>query len=211
MAEIKVFEVNPFQENSIVIADSSKTCAIIDPGFSNAGEQELLKAYIAGKDLTPVLLLNTHCHIDHVLGNRFIADEYKLELQIHESDLPLLKAAEQFAHLYNLNYDPSPLPRHFFKENDVIEFGNSRLEVLHIPGHAPGHVVFVNHEDRTVIGGDVLFRGSIGRTDLPGGNHDLLLNSIKTKLFTLPDDYVVYPGHGPETTIGFEKTNNPFF
>lgn len=211
MAEIKIFTVNPFQENSVVISDSSKECAIVDPGFSNAGERELLKAYIGEKELTPVLLLNTHCHIDHVLGNKFVADEYKLGLQIHEKDLPLLTAAEQFAHLYNLNYDPSPPPEKFFRENDIINLGKSKLEVLHIPGHAPGHVVFVNHADRTIIGGDVLFRGSVGRTDLPGGNHDLLLTSIRKKLFSLPDDYVVYPGHGPETTIGFEKKNNPFF
>lgn len=206
-----IFTVNPFQENSIVVYDETNECAIIDPGFSNQQEQEELVKFIESHQLKPVLLLNTHCHIDHILGNRFVADKYKLDLQIHRLDLPLLEAAKSYAHLYGLNYDPSPEPKHFFEEGDTLNFGKSELEILHLPGHAPGHVIFIHRDSKTIIGGDVIFSGSIGRTDLPGGNHDDLLNSIRTKLFSLPDDFTVYPGHGPNTSVGIEKSTNPFF
>lgn len=209
--KIAVFTVNPFQENSIVLYDDSGTCAIVDPGFSTPDERNQLKEFIAEEKLKPVLLLNTHCHIDHILGNRFVADEYQLKLQIHKLDLPLLQAAGSYSHLYGMDYDPSPEPDQFFNEGDVIHFGNTDLEVLHLPGHAPGHVIFVNHNTKNIIGGDVIFRGSIGRTDLPGGNHNDLLNSIRQKLFTLPKDYTIYPGHGPTTTVGAEIATNPFF
>ena len=131
-------------------------------------------------------------------------------MYIHQLDLPTLHATTEYGHLYGFTVDKSPEPAHFFKDGDVVKFGNSTLEVIFTPGHAPGHVVFVNHEQRFVINGDVLFRGSIGRTDLPGGNHQTLIDSIKTKLFTLPDDFVVHTGHGPTTTIGYEKKYNPF-
>lgn len=209
--EIAVFTVNPFQENSIVLYDDSKECAIIDPGFSDHKEREELIRFIEEQQLKPVLLLNTHCHIDHILGNCFIADKYHLDLQIHPMEMPLLEAAKSYAHMYGLDYDHSPEPAYFFEEGDELKFGNSQLEILHLPGHTPGHVVFIHHVTKSVIGGDVLFNGSIGRTDLPGGNHADLLNSIETKLFTLPDDYTVIPGHGPSTTIGAEKLSNPFF
>lgn len=209
--ETAVFTVNPFQENSIVIFDGSGSCAIIDPGFSNRAEREDLVDFIEKKNLKPELLLNTHCHIDHILGNRFIADKYKLGLQIHPLDRPLLEAAKSYAHVYGLDYEPSPDPSKEFEEGDKLSFGNTTLEILHLPGHAPGHVIFIHRDSKTIIGGDVIFRGSIGRTDLPGGNHQDLLDSISKKLFTLPDDYTIYPGHGPTTTVGIEKKTNPFF
>ncbi len=209
--KIAVFTVNPFQENSVVLYDDSKECAIVDPGFSDQKERDELNRFIEGHELKPVLLLNTHCHIDHILGNRFVADKYQLGLQIHPFDKPLLEAAKSYAHMYGLNYDHSPEPAHLFEENEILSFGTSKLEIMHLPGHSPGHVALIHHKTKTVVSGDVLFNGSIGRTDLPGGNHADLLNSIRTKLFTLPDDYTVVPGHGPTTTIGAEKMSNPFF
>jgi hydroxyacylglutathione hydrolase len=209
--KIEVFTVNPFQQNTSVLIDETGQCAIVDPGFMEKHEEVDLVDFIESNELQPVLLLNTHCHIDHILGNKFVADKYSLDLWIHKDDLPLLTAAKSYAHLYGLNYNHSPEPRHFMKEGEIIKFGNTELKVLHVPGHAPGHVVFVDEAGLQIIGGDVLFRGSIGRTDLPGGNHDLLLKSIREKIFTLNPDYTIYPGHGPTTTVGYEVKNNPFF
>ena len=209
--ETAVFTVNPFQENSVVLFDDSGACAIVDPGFSNRSERDELVNFIEKKQLKPELLLNTHCHIDHILGNRFVAEKYNLELQIHPLDRPLLEAAKSYAHLYGLDYEASPDPTKEFEEGDKLRFGNTELEILHLPGHAPGHVIFIHRSSKTIIGGDVIFQGSIGRTDLPGGNHQELLDSISKKLFTLPDDYTIYPGHGPKTTVGIEKKTNPFF
>ena len=208
---IAKFTVNPFQENSSVLYDETGECAIVDPGFSNAEERDALVKFIESKKLKPVLVLNTHCHIDHILGNRFVADKYKLGLHIHRADEPVLKSGNTVASMYGIDYDTSPEPSAYLNEGENIKFGNTELEVFHLPGHAPGHVIFVHRPTKVIIGGDVIFDGSIGRTDLPGGNHDELLNSIRTKLFTLPDDFVVYPGHGPETTVGKEKATNPFF
>jgi hydroxyacylglutathione hydrolase len=209
--DIKKFTVNPFQENSYVLYDETNKCAIVDPGFSNSAEEKELVNFIEKNNLTPVLLLNTHCHIDHVLGNKFVANKYQLDLWIHESDLPLLNAAKSYAHVYGINYDHSPDPKKFITEGEIIQFGNTELKTLHIPGHAPGHVIFVEENGKNLIGGDVLFKGSIGRTDLPGGNHDLLIESIRKKIFTLDENYIVYCGHGPETTVKEEKLTNPFF
>jgi hydroxyacylglutathione hydrolase len=211
MISVEIFEVNPFQQNTSVLYDETGECAIVDPGFYDRGEEEALLDFISENKLKPVLLLNTHCHIDHILGNKFVADRYKLDLWMHKDDLPLLQAAKSYAHMYGLNYNHSPEPAHFIKEGDVIKFGNSELQTLHVPGHAPGHIIFIDEPGLQIIGGDVLFKGSIGRTDLPGGNHDQLIKAIKEKVFTLNPKYVVYPGHGPTTTIGYEKENNPFF
>lgn len=167
--------------------------------------------YIKKNNLTPLRLLNTHAHIDHVFGNRFIADYFNLELELHDLDLPVLAAASSSAQKYGLDYTASPLPKKSLKEDEQVLFGNTVLDILHIPGHAPGHVVFYSKADKTIIGGDVLFRGSIGRTDLPGGNHQDLIENIKSKLFILEDEIEVFSGHGPSTTIGYERKTNPFF
>lgn len=210
MITINTFTYNGFQENTYVLTDETNEAVIIDPGCYSTTEQTELYNFIKNNNLNPVKLLNTHCHIDHILGNNFVATKFGVELYIHQLDLPTLHATTEYGHLYGFTVDKSPEPAHFLKDGDVVKFGNSTLEVIFTPGHAPGHVVFVNHEQRFVINGDVLFRGSIGRTDLPGGNHQTLIDSIKTKLFTLPDDYVVHTGHGPTTTIGYEKKYNPF-
>jgi len=210
MLTIKSFTFGPFQENMYVLHDTSNECVIIDPGCYTTAEQQILKKYIEEKKLKPVLLLNTHCHVDHVAGNRFIHDTYGLLPLIHKADLIVLQSQETVCHIYGLNYDPSPMPEKFIDEGDVISFGETKLKVLFTPGHAPGHVVFYNVENEFVISGDVMFSGSIGRTDLPFGNFDTLENSIRTKLYTLPDETAVHSGHGPATTVGHEKKHNPF-
>jgi len=210
MIIIQGFTFNPFEENTYILYDETKECMIIDPGCSNKSEQEEMVQFITDEKLKPVKLLNTHCHIDHVFGNSFIAKKYNLDLEIHEKDLQVLHSLPQVSHLYGLNAEESVEPSVFLNEGDKIVFGNSSLDILFTPGHSPGSICFVSHADKFIIGGDVLFYGSIGRTDLPGGDHETLLNSIKSKLFVLQDDFAVFSGHGQETSIGFEKKNNSF-
>ena len=190
--------------------DETKECVIIDPGCYSSEEENILSSFISSQGLTPVKLLNTHCHIDHVLGNNFVASKYDIDLEMHEKDLPTLHATPEYGHLYGFHIAVSPDPKTLLNEGDVIEFGHSELEVRFTPGHSAGHIVFIASDDKFVIAGDVLFYGSIGRTDLPGGDYDTLINSIRSKLLPLSDDFKVYPGHGPVTTIGFERINNPF-
>ena len=211
MTEVVQLTFNPFQENTYILFDETKECVIIDPGCYERHEQEELVEFIAEKGLTPVKLLSTHSHIDHVLGNYFVSKQYDLLPEVHKLDLETLINVQSYAHVYGFTgYQPSPEPTSFLEEGTDVEFGNTKLEVRFVPGHAPGHVVFISHEQKFVINGDCLFYGSIGRTDLPGGDHQTLLDSIRRELFSLPDDYKVYCGHGPATTIGFEKQNNPF-
>jgi len=184
---------------------------IIDPGCFERHEKQELADYISKHSLQPVRLLNTHCHIDHVLGNAFVSQKWNLLPELHRDDLSILQALPNYGHMFGVGgIEESPLPSKFLDEGDVIAFGGLKLDILFVPGHAPGHIVFVNHPEKYVIGGDCLFRDSIGRTDLPGGDHDTLIKSIREKLYTLPDDYTVYPGHGPATTIGYEKKYNAF-
>jgi len=208
---LQVFSNNPYQENTIILYDESGECAIIDPGMSNAAEQNAVVNFIRDNKLKPAMLLNTHCHIDHVLGNRFVFDQYGLKPQFHRGELPVLEVVPVWAAQSGMHYELSPLPDLYLQENGRLNFGDTTLEMIFAPGHSPAHLCFYNRRDNVLIGGDVLFRGSIGRTDLPGGNHNLLIRNIEEKIFTLPADCVVYPGHGPETTIGYEKETNPFF
>ena len=210
MISIQGFVFNPFSENTYILYDETKECIIIDPGCSNEEERKELSDFIKEENLKPVKLLNTHCHIDHVFGNSFIAKKYNLGLEIHKDDLQVLHSLPQVSHLYGLNAEESVEPSNFLNEGDIVRFGNSSLEIFFTPGHSPGSISFYNKEEKFVIGGDVLFHDSIGRTDLPGGDHETLLASIREKLFKLDDDFAVLSGHGEETTIGFEKKNNPF-
>lgn len=207
---VHVLTFNPFEENTYVIYSDNGECIIIDPGCFDDTERSELIDFIKENNLRPVRLINTHCHIDHILGNAFVASEYSIGLEIHEGELPVLKAGMAVAGIYGVPYNPSPVPQKFIRENDVIELDSIRLKVLFTPGHSPASICFYNEQDKWVIGGDVLFYESIGRTDLPGGDHGTLLNSIRTQLFTLPDDTAVYPGHGPKTTIGYERMFNPY-
>lgn len=210
MLHIQVFVFNPFQENTYILYDETNECVVIDPGCYEEDEKIELADFIEANNLTVTRLLNTHCHIDHVLGNAFVKEKYKTKLYIHRNDEPVLRAVSAYAPNYGFNLYQETAPDVFLEEGDVINVGNQEFEVLFVPGHAPGHVAFYNKKEKVVIGGDVLFQNSIGRTDLPGGNLDTLINSIHQKLFTLPDDITVYPGHGPKTTIGFEKLTNPY-
>lgn len=200
---------NPFQENTYVVHDGGEA-VLIDPGCWNSAEELELDRSLERAGVRPVRLVLTHAHIDHVLGNAGVERRHGLRPWMHRNDLPLLEAAPRQGHVYGIPCAPSPQPEGFLDEGDVVALSGGQLEVLFVPGHAPGHIVLYCREQGFVIGGDVLFRESIGRTDLPGGDTDTLLHHIRTKLFTLPDDTVVYPGHGPETTIGHEKRANPF-
>ncbi|MGV3705781.1 MAG: MBL fold metallo-hydrolase [Arcticibacter sp.] len=210
MIHIKSFVCNPFQENTYLLYDGTKECVIIDPGMYTGTEQNAVVRFISENNLKPTLLLNTHCHIDHVLGNKFVFDTYGLLPQFHEGELPVITSVSAYAAPMGIQYEVSPLPSSYLAETGTLKFGNSVLELVFAPGHSPAHLCFYSAEDRFLIGGDVLFYRSIGRTDLPGGNYNQLLTSIRESIFKLPDDCTVYPGHGPETTIGFEKLNNPF-
>jgi glyoxylase-like metal-dependent hydrolase (beta-lactamase superfamily II) len=211
MAKIRSFINNPYQENTYILFDETRECAIIDPGMYTASEQNAVVNFIQDNQLKPVLLLNTHCHIDHVLGNKFVFDQYGLKPQFHEGESYVLAAVPAYAPQMGIRYEPSPLPDHYLSETGNISFGDTELQFIFAPGHSPAHLCFYDEADNLLVGGDVLFRWSIGRSDLPGGDYDLLIRNIREKLFTLPDDCLVYPGHGPETTIGFEKEYNPFF
>jgi glyoxylase-like metal-dependent hydrolase (beta-lactamase superfamily II) len=211
MLKIQKFTFNPFQENTYVLYDDSQEAVIVDPGCYETFEEEELTAFIESKNLKPVKLINTHFHLDHILGNQFVAKKYDLKVEGHKAGLPTYQIAEPSANMYGFGgYKPSPAPQVFWEEGDVISFGGQSLEVLFVPGHAPGHIALVHHESKSVINGDVLFAGGIGRTDLPGGDFDTLVKSIQQKMYKLPDDYKVYCGHGPETTIGTEKQTNAF-
>ena len=210
MIQIHSFTFNPIQENMYLLFDESKDCVIIDPGCYDDAERTILSEFIAQNGLKPVKLLNTHCHLDHIFGNGYVAKKYNLKLEFNKNDMRVFDAFQLTCDLYGMSCDPSPQPSVFLEEGDIIEFGNSKLEILFTPGHSPGSITFYNREEKFMIAGDVLFNGSIGRTDLPGGDHETLINNIKTKLFPLGDDFKVYSGHGPVTTIGFEKKHNPF-
>lgn len=211
MIHVASFAFNPFQENTYVLYDETKECIIIDPGCYTSNEQKRLEAFIAKEELKPVRLINTHCHLDHICGNAFVSQKYGLDLEAHEGEQVVLDASVDHGKMYGFVFEPSPNIMHTIQEGDEIKFGHSTLKTLFTPGHSPASISLYCEQDKFVIAGDVLFFMSIGRTDLPGGNHDLLLQSIREKLFTLPDETIVYNGHGQKTQIAFEKLNNPFF
>ena len=210
MIQIKSFVFNPFSENTYVLHDETGEAVIIDPGCYDKAELKQLYDYIETKSLKPVRIINTHAHIDHVLGVAAVKLKYNIPFSLHRIDEPLLKAVKTYASNYGFTHFDEPEIDSYIDEGDTVTFGNSSLRILFVPGHAPGHVAFVHDEQQFIIGGDVLFRQSIGRTDLPGGDLEILLDSIRTKLFTLADGYTVYAGHMQPTTIGYEKKNNPF-
>ena len=210
MLTVKTFTFNPVQENTYVLYNEKKECCIIDPGCYFSEERDRLKTDIEKTGLKPDLLLNTHCHLDHIFGNKFVHETWGLDLHIHEKEKIVLANGPASGLRFQLPFENYEGPLIYIKEGENIKLGNDELEVFFTPGHSPGSVSFYHEAGGFVIGGDVLFNGSIGRTDLPGGDYDTLVNSIQTKFFTLPDDTKVYSGHGPVTTVGFEKMNNPF-
>lgn len=209
MMHIEVFTFNPFQENTLVVYNEQKEALIIDPGCYSRMEQEALSGFIADNELNVLAVLNTHCHIDHILGNAFCLEKYQVELWAHREELFTLSLAERSAMMYGLEgFIPSPEPTRFVEDQEVIRFGELAFTVIFGPGHSKGHVAFYNEEEAVLLGGDILFKGSFGRTDLPGGDMETLKNTLFTRIFTLPENTVVYPGHGPETTVGEEKRTN---
>jgi glyoxylase-like metal-dependent hydrolase (beta-lactamase superfamily II) len=211
MLYLKSFCFNPFQQNTYLIYDDKGEAFIIDPGNHSTSENEQLKKFISDNKLKLSRLLLTHAHIDHVLGNKFIFDTYGLMPEVHKEDLYFIENMEYTAELYGVNAEISPMPTTFINDGDIIKLGDYSFECIYTPGHSPGSISFYNAQNKILISGDVLFYGSIGRTDLPRSNHDDLIKAITTRLFTLPPDVKVYSGHGPATTIGNEKEFNPFF
>jgi glyoxylase-like metal-dependent hydrolase (beta-lactamase superfamily II) len=210
MLKIDIFTFNPFRENTYVLSDDTKQCVIIDPGCYENHEKLELSRFLEKNELIPTTILLTHSHIDHVLGIAYLVNKYNLSLEMNEIDLPGLRSVPVYAQNWGINAEVAPEPTMLLNEGDTIGFGNTTLDVIFTPGHSPGSLCFYHKESKTLISGDVLFQESIGRTDLPGGDHNALLGNIKEKLFPLGDDVKVYPGHGPATTIGYEKINNPF-
>ena len=211
MTHVQAFEFNPFAENTYVVFDDTGACVIFDPGCYDFEERTALKNFIEEKNLRPVRLINTHCHLDHVFGNAFVAKTWNVDLEIHIGELPVLQRFGRMCEMYGIPFaEEPPAPARFVEAGETVEFGNTRLKALFTPGHSPASLSFYCREEGFVIAGDVLFLESIGRTDLPGGDMETLLNSIRCQLFTLPGETLVYPGHGPATTIRHEMEYNPF-
>jgi len=210
--KIKIFEFNPLGVNTYVLYDETGECIVVDASCFFPDENELLLNFILDNNLTVKYLVNTHLHFDHIFGVNFMASQFGLKLQAHRDDIFLLEKMSEQLQLFgfNTNVDYTPEIGRYLSEDDVISFGEQQLKVLHVPGHSPGSIVFYNEKEQFAVVGDVLFNGSIGRTDLLGGNFEQLIEGIRTKLFTLPDKTEIYPGHGPKTTIGREKRDNPF-
>lgn len=210
MLHLKSFTFNPFQENTYLLYDDESTAFIIDPGNSNESENAQIRSFIEEKKLRLKRLLLTHAHIDHILGARFIYDTYGLLPEVHENELFFIDRMTQSAAMYGLNCEQCPKPERFLNDGDKVVLGKYEFDCIFTPGHSPGSISFYNKENKLLISGDVLFRGSIGRSDLPMGNHDTLINSIHKQLLHLGDEVRVYSGHGSSTTIGHEKLSNPF-
>ncbi|MBS1616456.1 MAG: MBL fold metallo-hydrolase [Bacteroidetes bacterium] len=210
MLQLHSFCFNPFSENTYVLSNEEKKCWIIDPGMYDEQERETFIRYLDGRKLQPQGIINTHAHIDHIFGVQWLMDQYQIPFALHPLEGPVLAGARSSALMFGLSFQATPQPSQVLKEGQELLLGEDLLQVRLAPGHSPGSVVFYNEQAGWLIGGDVLFAGSIGRTDLPGGNHEQLLQSIRSQLFSLPPETVVYPGHGAETSIAEEMQYNPF-
>lgn len=210
MLKVKSFVFSPIQENTYILYNEHKAAIIIDPGCYFPEEQDELDRFITQSGLQPQMLLNTHCHLDHVFGNKHVAEKYELLLQTHEKEKAMLEYAPAAGLMYNMPFDNYSGEIGFLKEGDKLVLGDDELQVIEAPGHSPGHICFYCPKQQFIISGDVLFNRSIGRTDLPGGNHAQLIRNIREKILVLPGETLVYSGHGPVTTVGEEKLENPF-
>jgi hydroxyacylglutathione hydrolase len=210
MIKIQHFVFNPFQVNSFVLYDETNECVIIDAACYTEPEKRELAAFIDNHNLKPVHLLCTHGHLDHIFGNFYIHSKYKLQPQVHLADNHFLEILESYSANFGLKAEPSPAALHFIEDGEIIRFGNSELKAIHVPGHSPGGLAFHCEVQKLLFPGDIFFRESIGRSDLPGGNHNQLITGIKQKLLCLDESTRVFPGHNDETTIGYEKTENLF-
>lgn len=211
--KVKVFEFNPIAVNTYVLYDHTKECVIVDPACFYEDEQRALIKFIKEKNLVVKHVLNTHLHFDHLFGVNFVEEQYGVKMKAHKADKFLVDTMDEQLAMFGFTTNGksyAPNIGEYIDENDIIKFGNQKLSIFHIPGHSPGSIVFYNQEENIAVSGDVLFNGSIGRTDLPQGDHNLLIEGIKTKLLTLPSSTIIYPGHGPATTIKKEMRINPF-
>ncbi len=210
MINIETFVFNPFMENTFILFDDSRECIIVDAGCYEEEERKEIAGYITDNDLKPVRLVNTHCHVDHVLGVSFLKEKFGIPFCIHSLEKPILSATPMQGNFFGLEPGSAAEPDELLEDGAIISFGGSDLNAIHVPGHSPGSLVLYSERDAFMLAGDVLFRGSIGRSDLPGGDHETLVRNIREKLLVLDPGIKVYPGHGPETTIGQEKDHNPF-
>ncbi len=211
MIRVESMVFSPFQENTYLLISESNEVIIVDPGMYGSSELNRMLEYIRANELEPKQVLLTHAHLDHIFGLKGLLENYDIPFFIHEKDLPVYETAEAVAANYGVELSLPDKKYHLISENEKVAFGGQQLEIRFVPGHSPGSICFYSKDDHWVIGGDVLFQNSIGRTDLPGGDTDTLLRSVQTQIFTLPDNTIVYSGHGPSTTVGLEKMNNPFF
>lgn len=210
MIKIHTLAFNPFQVNCYILWDETNDCIVVDASCAEPRENEELATFLLERELNPVASVFTHCHVDHVAGAFFMKDRYGLDPVVHKAGLPILAHALRSAATFGMSFPEPPSPGRFIEEGDAITFGHSSLQVLYTPGHVNGSVCLYDVGSKILISGDVLFYQSIGRTDLPTGNFDTLITNIMEKLLVLPDDTRVFPGHGPETSIGFERQYNPF-
>lgn len=210
MLTVQSFTFNPLSENTYLVYNEKGNAIIIDPGCYFENEQRELQSFIEDNKLTLIQLINTHCHLDHIFGNKWVHKTYGLELYLHTNEKIVLEHAPQSALRWGLSIDNYNEPLHFLEDGGTIAIDNDVLSIIFTPGHSPGSISFYCEKQNFIISGDVLFRESIGRTDLPGGHYETLLNSIRTKLFTLPENTLVYNGHGKTTTIDHEKKYNPY-
>ncbi len=210
MLKIKLLVLNPFQVNTFILYDSTKECVIIDPACYDDAEKIALEEFIEEEKLQPKFALNTHGHIDHILGNNFVTEKYNIPLKVHKDTLFFIERSKEYGQTFGFEIQDQVKPSTLIEDGDILTFGQQQLKAILVPGHANGSLCFYHEKEKKLFCGDVLFKGGIGRTDLPTGNYDKLIKNINEKLLTLPEDVVVYPGHGPETTINEEKNSNPF-
>ncbi len=210
MITIEKFIFNDFQVNTFILSDETKECLVVDPGCFTAEERNILVQYCSKHKLKPVKIINTHCHVDHVLGNAFIYRNYNIPAAIHKDDKYLLDGVVEYGQMFGFVVERPPEINEYLADKSPVKFGKSELTILHVPGHSRGSIALYSPEQKFIIAGDVLFNGSIGRTDLPGGNYNTLIKSIKSRILTLPEDVVVHPGHGHSTTVKAETETNPF-
>ncbi|MCC6866064.1 MAG: MBL fold metallo-hydrolase [Ignavibacteria bacterium] len=207
----KTFTVNPFSMNCYVYWDNNThEGVLIDPGAYESFEKQNILQYISSNKIDIIFILLTHGHIDHIMGNKWAKENFNVPVYMNKEDLPLIERALEQGEMFGVSFPQPPIPDKYINEGDLIKFGKTEFKLLHTPGHSPGSICFVDANNKVIFGGDTVFQGSIGRTDLWKGDIDLLLNSINSKIMTLPDEYIIYPGHMGETTVGFEKKNNPF-
>lgn len=211
MIKLEKLVFNSFQVNTYILHDETGECVVIDPACYTEIENSELEKFISERKLTPVLHLNTHCHIDHVLGMRFVREKYKIPSRAHELETTLLERAPLMGEIFGFKTDKLPPIDKHIEHNEIVTFGNTELRAIHVPGHSAGSLAYYSERGGFVVTGDALFAGSIGRTDLPGGDYDTLISSIRNNLFTLPGKTMIFPGHGESSTIEKEIQENPFF